>query len=109
MGLSRKAQGFHQSKGLTSEEDESAVKSLLDIAQEEAKAVVDVSSKEELGEIIRAGGHKVKQEASSYLPEVLEAAEELALARTSEANAYDPAFAAYRIIAYAQQVKDEDT
>ena len=108
MGLSRKAQGFHETKGLTSEEDESAVKELLDIAQDEAKAVLDVSSKEELGEIIRAGGLKVKQEASSYLPEVLEAAEELALSRTSEANAYDPAFAAYRIIAYARQVKEED-
>ncbi len=109
MGLSRKAQGFHETKGLTSEEDESAVKDLLDIAQDEAKAVLDVSSKEELGEIIRAGGRKVKQEANSYGPEVLEAAEAIALTRTSEANAHDPAFAAYRIIAYARQVNDEDT
>jgi hypothetical protein len=107
VGLSRKAQGFHQTKSLASEGDEGPVKHLLEVAQSEAKAVLDASTKEELGEIIRAGGRKVREEANSYSPEVLESAEDIALGRTSEADAHDPAFAAYRIIAYARQVKDE--
>ena len=108
MGLLRKAEGFHETKSLTSEGDEGAVKHLLDLAQGEAEAVVDASTKEELGEIIRGGGRKVREEANSYSPEVLESAESIALTRTSEADAHDPAFAAYRILAYARQVKDED-